>query len=101
MTRTGTFGNASSAALQRFLDAHGIDAAKYHDTMTRAWILAVRHFMARGGSAASADDFIDRYPQMLDSKIMLTHYSADLLFSDAARSRFVEPDLDPIPRYRE
>jgi len=36
---------------------------------------------------------------LLDSKIMLTHYSADLLFSDEARARFVEPNLDPIPRH--
>ena len=26
---------------------------------------------------------------------------AELLFSDEARARFVEPDLDPIPRYDE
>jgi hypothetical protein len=30
---------------------------------------------------------------------MLTHYSAQLLFSDGARARFVEPDLDQIPRH--
>jgi hypothetical protein len=36
---------------------------------------------------------------LLDSRIMLTHYSTELLFSDKARAKFVEPDLDPIPRY--
>jgi len=36
---------------------------------------------------------------LLDSKIMLTHYSAELLFSDQARAEFVEPNLDPIPRH--
>ncbi|MFT5516394.1 MAG: hypothetical protein ACI80V_002526 [Rhodothermales bacterium] len=30
---------------------------------------------------------------------MLTHYSAQLLFSDEARAAFVEPDLHPIPTY--
>jgi hypothetical protein len=30
---------------------------------------------------------------------MLTHYSADLLFSDQARANFVEPNRDPIPRH--
>lgn len=86
------------AALRAFLDAHYLDAAKYHETMTRAWILAVRHFMARSGRTASAEDFIERNPQLLDAKIMLTHYSAGLLFSDEARDRFVAPDLDPMPR---
>lgn len=87
------------AALVCFLSHHGIPATKYHETLTRAWILAVHHFMHRTPEASSADDFIDRNPMLLDSKIMLTHYSAGLLFSDAARGEFVEPDLDPIPRH--
>jgi len=30
---------------------------------------------------------------------MLTHYSAGLLFSADARARFVDPDLEEIPRH--
>ena len=86
-------------ALVGFLSHHDIPATKYHETLTRAWVLAVDHFMHRSPEATSADDFIDRNPMLLDTKIMLTHYSAGLLFSDAARSAFVEPDLDPIPRH--
>ena len=37
---------------------------------------------------------------LLDPKIMLTHYSAERLFSPEARAEFVEPDIDPIPRTR-
>ena len=87
------------AALLAFLHHHGIDPAKYHETMTRAWILAVRHFMEITAPAPSADAFIDKNPILLDTKIMLTHYSAGLLFSDEARARFVEPDLGEIPRH--
>lgn len=87
------------SALLAFLKHHGIDATKYHETMTRAWILAVRHFMERTPSTASADQFIDVNPVLLDSKIMMTHYSAGLLFSAEARARFVEPDLQAIPRH--
>lgn len=87
------------AALVSFLSHHGIPASKYHATLTRAWILAVHHFMHRSPETSSADDFIARNPVLLDSKIMLTHYSADLLFSDQARADFVEPNLDPIPRH--
>ena len=57
------------------------------------------HRACRCPEASSADDFMARNPLLLDSKIMLTHYSADLLFSDQARAEFVEPDLDPIPRH--
>ena len=87
------------AGLRAFLSRHGIDPSKYHETMTRAWVLAVRHFMASSPGAASADVFIDANPRLLDRRIMLTHYSAGLLFSSEARAQFVEPDLDGIPRH--
>ncbi len=90
---------AMRAALYAFLDHHSIDVAKYHDTLTRAWVMAVRHFMERTRSCACADELIDRNPELLDSKIMLTHYSSKLLFSEKARSEFVEPDIGSIPRY--
>lgn len=32
-------------SLRRFLEYNGIGLSKYHETLTRAWILAVRHFM--------------------------------------------------------
>jgi len=86
-------------ALRTFMARNRIDATKYHETMTRAWVLAVRHFMSKTEESESADAFIDVNPIMLDSGIMLSHYSAGLLFSDEARAEFVEPNLDPIPRH--
>jgi hypothetical protein len=83
--------------LQTFLRRNGIEPSKYHETMTRAWIMAVRHFMERTAESDSAASFIEQNPQLLDSKIMLTHYSVELLFSDEARARFVQPDRVPIP----
>lgn len=88
-------------ALRRYLDHHGIPPSKYHETMTRAWLLAVRHFMETSSDSPSSDAFIDANPTLLDSAIMLSHYSADLLFSEAARADFVEPDLEDIPSYRQ
>jgi hypothetical protein len=84
-------------ALRNFLRHHGVPATKYHETLTRAWVLAVRHFMNKTAVISSADAFIAANPVLLDSMIMLTHYSAELLFSDQARGRFVEPDLSDIP----
>ena len=84
-------------ALRRFLDHNGVDPTKYHETITRAWLLAVRHFMARCSESNSADSFMESDPRMLDSEIMMTHYSAELIFSDEAREQFVQPDLSPIP----
>ena len=85
-------------ALLGLLNKAGIDpSAKFHETLTRAWVLAVQHFMGCTAESGPADDFIDKNPAMLDSKIMLSHYSAEVLFSDKARHAFVEPDLEPIP----
>ena len=86
-------------ALLGFLGRHGIPLSKYHETLTMAWILAVAHLMERTRDSASADDFIEANPMLLDKEIMSTHYSAESLFSEEARARFVEPDLDPIPRH--
>jgi len=86
-------------AIMNFLRHHGITPTKYHETLTQAWILAVFHFMHRTKEADSADDFIARTPLLLDSRIMMTHYSAERLFSQHARHGFIEPDLDPIPRH--
>ena len=87
-------------ALANFLAHYAIDPAKYHETITRAWILAVRHFMAQAPDTTSFDELAERQPRMLDSSIMLTHYSRDRLLSPEACAEFVAPDLDPIPDYR-
>jgi hypothetical protein len=86
-------------ALLAFLQHHDIDVSKFHETMTRAWMLAVRHFMEISPGSPSTDDFIEDNPTLLDAKILMTHYSAELLFSEEARARFVEPNLDQIPRH--
>jgi hypothetical protein len=88
---------AMRVGLLRFLERRGLDVSKYHATLTRAWVMAVYHFMRRSGGAASAEEFIAANPPLLNSKIMLSHYSADVLFSEEARGRFVEPNLEPIP----
>ena len=87
-------------ALLNFIEHNGIPRSKFHETITRAWVLAVRHFMDRSASSSSAD-FVARNRELLDGKIMLTHYSASVLFSSDARASFVEPDLDPIPQRGE
>jgi hypothetical protein len=85
-------------ALRAFLLHNGVDPAKYHETITSAWIAALHHFMDDTGPCESADEFIDRNPRLLDTRIMMTHYSAETLFSPEARTTFVAPDLEPIPR---
>lgn len=96
---TDTAHQLMRSALLTFLWYHGVDLSKYHETMTRAWVLAVRHFMELSPGCESSEAFMAVNPRALDSRVMMTHYSAEVLFSDAARARFVEPDRSPIPRY--
>ncbi len=86
-------------ALLNFLAANGVDPAKYRETMTQAWMMAVQHFMRTSHGQPSAAHFIAHNSQLLDFQTMLTHYTEDTLFSDRARVAFVEPDLDAIPLY--
>lgn len=86
------------SALLAFLAHVGVDAGKYHETITRAWIMAVAHFMNESVPCESAAAFMAMHPRLLDSRIMLKHYSAEVLFSPAARRRFIEPDVLAIPR---
>ena len=85
------------AALLAFLAHLGVSDSKYHETITRAWVMAVDHFMKQSDACASYADLVRLNPPLLNSKIMLTHYSADVLFSPAARQAFVEPNIQSIP----
>lgn len=86
-------------SIKNFLNYRAIDSTKYHETLTQAWMMAVRHFMEISDAQNSAHAFIRHNDRLLDSQIMLTHYSKQRLFSDLAKNTFIEPDLDPIPRY--
>ena len=86
-------------SLCSYLQQNSIDVSKYSETITRAWIIAVRHFIELTDNSVSADDFIDKNERLLDPNIMLSHYSPKVLFSDRARKSFVRPDIEPIPKH--
>jgi hypothetical protein len=86
--------------LQRLLAHLGAPATLYHETITRAWLLAVSHFMDRTPQTISSEDFLAGSAVLLDKDIMLTHYSRETLLSPSARTEFLEPDLQPIPSHR-
>lgn len=74
------------------------DRQGYHDSITRAYVAGVRLFLsetAETGLAARVNGLL-RSP-MGARDWPLRFYSRDLLFSIAARRRFVEPDLAPLP----
>lgn len=88
--RTGIF---------NLLAAFGVDLTKempYHETLTVFWMRTVAEFTTKNNGASlleKANDLVAAY----DKDHPLKFYSRDLLFSDEARGRFVEPDLQKFP----
>jgi hypothetical protein len=69
----------------------------YHETITRFYMRVVRRFVEtepEGDWAARANRLIARYGE---KELPLRHYSEGRLMSPAARARWVEPDLAPLP----
>lgn len=69
---------------------------KYHATITRAWVELVGHHV-EPGNEEDFDAFIERFPPLLDKRLLTGHYRSVTLASDAARSGWIEPDLRPLP----
>jgi hypothetical protein len=93
------FDDAEAAArmrvsLYRFLDHHGVDRQKYHETITLFWIKKVRALLNQGGQRRSLAEMANTVNEACgDAKLMFTYYSQELIASAKARAEWVEPDL--------
>jgi len=86
---------AVAAAVQHLARRHGMPQ-KYHETLTRAWVVVVAlHRTLEPG--ASFDAFLAAHPRLLERDLLSRHYSEPLLWSDAARARWTEPDRCAFP----
>jgi hypothetical protein len=65
--------------------------------MTAAWTRLVGHHVEAEPSVSSFGDFADRFPDLLDKRLLSRHYRSVTLASAAARTGWVEPDLRPFP----
>jgi len=83
------------ATLQKFTSSLG-HAEKYHETITVFWIRFLGH-MRQINAGMSLKQVAEGNPQLLEKNFVLQYYSADLLFSDRARTSWVEPDLKALP----
>ena len=80
-------------ALHRFIVHHQIDQAKYNETMTVFWVEVVADALSKLGDSTLVDKCNAILNKFTNSGLALDYYSNDLLFSQAARETFVEPDL--------
>ncbi len=85
------------AALYRYLDHNGVDRRKYNETITLFWLRRVRAFL---DTADDARTMAALAAEMLAScggaKLVNDYYSQEGLFSEEARTGWVEPDLKPL-----
>ena len=99
---------ASVSAVVEGLAARAGVPQKYHRTVTEAWVRIIAHCRADaaagGGTGTTgttgrpgADDLVERYPWLLDKRLLTGHYTSSVLASAPARSGWVPPDLLPVP----
>jgi hypothetical protein len=82
--------------IQAFAKHHGA-AAKYHHTITVAWMRLVRHAECAAPRARDFSTFSAAHPQLSNPRLLEDYYSAARLQSVAARHAWIEPDLRPLP----
>jgi hypothetical protein len=66
-----------------------------HATVTIFWIRLLQHLRETYPDVSSVAGMLERYPALGDSSLPKRHWSD--LDADEARTRWVEPDLIPIP----
>jgi len=79
--------------LRRFAASVG-KPEKYHETITLFWVRLLA--LAREASGETLEKLVAANPQLLEKNFPLAYYSRERLFSDKARTRWLEPDLKPI-----
>jgi hypothetical protein len=86
--------NKMRDTLRRFAATAG-RPQKYHETITLFWV----HLLSRAYAASCGElleEIVRANPQLLEKNFPLAYYSAERLFSDEARTSWVEPDLKPL-----
>jgi hypothetical protein len=85
------------AGLHHFLAHGGHGLGKYNETITLFWMKLLSHFLDAAGRQRPLLDITNRAVAELGSmRFVFSHYSKELVFSDAARRAWVEPDLLPL-----
>jgi hypothetical protein len=86
--------NKMRGTLRRFAATAG-KPAKYHETITLFWVhLLSREYAAKRGECL--EEIVRANPQLLEKNFPLAYYSPERLFSDEARTSWLEPDLKAL-----
>lgn len=84
-------------SLFHFLDHHGVDRQKYNETTTLFWIKLVHNLLERRDKTRPFVDITNEILETIgDSQLIYAYYGKELLSSDEARRRWIEPDVKPL-----
>jgi hypothetical protein len=82
--------------IQRYNETHG-NPTGYHETITKAWIAVIEGFLSRRAPILRDSVLADELLKECGGKdYLLRFYTKERLFSDQARSGWVDPDLAQI-----
>jgi hypothetical protein len=81
--------------IKDFAARHGHER-KFHLTLTVAWVKLVGAHVA-WHDRATFDEFISLNERLLDKDLPLLFYSREKLYSELARSQWIDPDLCVLP----
>jgi len=73
----------------------GGNPGKYHETVTVFWIRLIAHLRETYPDLKNTEQMAERYPAVLDPGLPHLHWSD--LDSPEAKTRWIEPDLIPLP----
>lgn len=86
-------------AIQHYNAAVGGNPNGYHETVTQVYLRLVADRIRAVPEIKTWPEFRERNVELFDrsSPPTLRFYKRETILSDLARSRFVEPDLQPLP----
>ena len=84
-----------TGGIRRFA-AHLNASAKYHETITLAWIRLVAGAAAQLREEADFQALESAFPALFDKRTLEIFYSPELLASEDARQNWAEPDRKPL-----
>jgi len=70
---------------------------KYHTSVTVGWMRLIEAGMRCTPQSSGFAQFLDAHPWLLNQDALLAFYSRERLWSEEARTAWVEPDLHPLP----
>lgn len=82
--------------IRAFAKHHGVEA-KYHHTITLAWMRLVANAVRATPRTQHFISFANANPHLLNPRLLGSYYSPQLLAADSARNGWIEPDLHPLP----